>query len=315
MMMETLLLRMKKPSTLFYYALLLLLALFIALYPGIPGDQTPPKATPFPAGAPDLRFPLKPGAVRWAVIGDNGTGEQPEIEIANQMLRYWSAVKYDFVTMDGDNIYGDHSPRDFRIKFEYPYKPLLDQHVKFFASLGNHDDAQVEVNYKPYNMNGNRFYTFQRENVQFFVLDSTFMTQQQLSWLEDNLKSSTAQWKIAYFHHPLFTCAMFHGPSIALREQLMPLFIKYGVNAVWSGHEHVYERLKPQSGIYFFVEGESGQLRYDNIRSSCDLDMARSDTDRTFMLVEVDRDSMYFETIARSGAIVDSGQLPIQLKK
>jgi hypothetical protein len=305
---------MKKPHTLLHYAPLLLVPLLITLYPGIPGDQTPPKATPFPAGMPDLRFPLKPGTVRWAVIGDNGTGEEPEIEIANQMQRYWSVVKYDFVTMDGDNIYGGHSREDFRIKFEEPYKPLLDQHVQFYASLGNHDDAQIEVNYKPYNMNGNRYYTFQKGNVEFFVLDSDLMTQQQLTWLEDQLKSSTAQWKIAYFHHPLFTCAMFHGPSIELRNQLMPLFVRYGVNAVWSGHEHVYERLKPQNGIYFFLEGESGQLRYDNIRKSCDLDMAKFDTDRSFMLVEVDGGTMYFQTIARSGAIVDSGTLTLQSK-
>jgi hypothetical protein len=303
---------MKKPHTLLYYAPLLLVPFLIILYLGIPGDQTPPRATPFPAGAPDIRFPLKPGSIRWAVIGDNGTGEQPEIDVANQMQRYWSVVKYDFVTMDGDNIYGDHSPKDFRIKFEEPYKPLLDENVKFYASLGNHDDAQIEVNYKPYNMNGNRYYSFQKGNVQFFVLDTNFMTPQQLSWFADQLKSSAAKWKIVYFHHPLFTCAVFHGPAIALREQLMPLFIKYGVNAVWSGHEHVYERLKPQNGIYFFLEGESGQLRYDNIRASCDLDLARSDTDRTFMLVEIDGDTMYFQTIARTGAIVDSGELPLQ---
>jgi hypothetical protein len=94
----------------------------------------------------------------------------------------------------------------------------------------------------------------------------------------------------------------------------MPIFTKYGVNAVWSGHEHVYERLKPQEGIYFFLEGESGQLRYHNIRTSCDLDQARFDTDRTFMLVEVDGNTMYFQTIARSGAIVDSGSLLLQSK-
>ena len=303
---------MKKPHTLLYYAPLLLLPLPIVLYPGISGDPTPPKAPPFTTNAPDIRLPLKPGSVRWAVIGDNGTGEQPEIEIADQMQRFWSVVKYDFVAMDGDNIYGDHSPRDFRIKFEDPYKPLLAENVKFYASLGNHDDAQIEVNYKPYNMKGNRYYTFQRKNVQFFALDSNVMTPQQLSWFEANLKNSTAQWKVVYFHHPLFTCAMFHGPSIKLRKQLMPLFIKYGVNAVWSGHEHVYERLKPQNGIYFFLEGESGQLRYNNIRASCDLDLARFDTDRSFMLVEVDGATLYFQTITRSGAIVDSGFLPLQ---
>jgi hypothetical protein len=214
--------------------------------------------------------------------------------------------------MDGDNIYGGHSPRDFHRKFEKPYKPLLDEGVKFYASLGNHDDPQIEINYKPYNMNGNRYYTFDEKNVEFFVLDSNYMTPQQLTWLEGKLKNSSARWKIAYFHHPLFTCAEFHGPDIDLRNELMPLFTRYGVNVVFSGHEHVYERLRPQDGIYFFLEGESGQLRYNNIRGSCDLDMVGFDTDRSFMLVEVDDDQLYFETISRSGAIIDSGTLQHQ---
>ena len=69
-----------------------------------------------PQGDLDIRLPLKDGSVRWAVIGDNGTGERPELDVAKQMQRYWSKVKFDFVTMDGDNIYGGHSPHDFKIK-------------------------------------------------------------------------------------------------------------------------------------------------------------------------------------------------------
>jgi hypothetical protein len=294
------------------YAQFMLVPLLIAFYPGLPGDETPPKTPSFQQGAAQVYLPLQPDSVRWAVIGDNGTGARPELDVAYQMQRYWSKVKFDFVTMDGDNIYGDHAPEDFRLKFEIPYKPLLDEGVQFYASLGNHDDAKVEVNYKPYNLNGNRYYTFQRKNVQFFVLDSNNMDPQQLSWLEGQLKSSTAQWKIAYFHHPLFTCAMFHGPSIALRKQLMPLFIRYAVNAVWSGHEHVYEHLKSQNGIYFFLEGESGELRYENIRKSCTLDEVSYDTDRSFMLVEVAGDHLNFQTISRTGATVDSGSLLLQ---
>jgi hypothetical protein len=302
----------EKVHTPMRYTQFLFLPLLLAFYPGLPGDQAPPQTSQAAANGPDVRLPLKDGSVRWAVIGDNGTGERPELDVANQMQRYWSVVKFDFVTMDGDNIYGGHSPRDFQLKFEEPYKSLLDENVKFYASLGNHDDPQLEINYKPYGMGGNRYYTFQKKNVEFFVLDSNYMTPQQLSWLEDKLKNSNAKWKIAYFHHPLFTCAKYHGPDIDLRNELMPLFTKYGINAVWSGHEHVYEHLKPQQGIYFFLEGESGELRFHNIRSSCDLDVVKLDTDRSFMLVEIDGDQMYFQTIARSGVTIDSGQLALQ---
>ena len=297
------------------FAQFLFVPLLIAFYPGLPGDETPPKTPPLSQGAPDVRLPLKDGSVRWAVIGDNGTGEAPELDIARQMQHYWTKVKFDFVTMDGDNIYGGHTAHDFRVKFEEPYKPLLDEGVKFYASLGNHDDPQIEINYKPYNMNGNHYYTFNRKNIDFFVLDSNYMTPQQLSWVEDKLKGSSAKWKIAYFHHPLYTCAKFHGPDVDLRNQLMPLFTKYGVNVVWSGHEHVYERIKPQQGIYFFLDGNSGQLRYHNLRAACDIDQIGFDTDRTFMLVEVDGDQLYFQTITRSGATIDSGQLTLQTSK
>jgi hypothetical protein len=305
----------KKTSMPIRFAQFLFVPLLIAFYPGLPGDETPPKTPPLSQGAPDVRLPLKDGSVRWAVIGDNGTGEGPELDIARQMQHYWTKVKFDFVTMDGDNIYGGHSAHDFRVKFEEPYKPLLDEGVKFYASLGNHDDPQIEINYKPYNMNGNHYYTFNRKNIDFFVLDSNYMTPQQLSWVEDKLKGSSAKWKIAYFHHPLYTCAKFHGPDVDLRNQLMPLFTKYGVNVVWSGHEHVYERIKPQQGIYFFLDGNSGQLRYHNLRAACDIDQIGFDTDRTFMLVEVDGDQLYFQTITRSGATIDSGQLTLQTSK
>jgi hypothetical protein len=293
-------------------AFILLLPLLFALYPGLPGDELPGQTQAIEQNAPDVTLPLKRGSVRWAVIGDNGTGEGPEFDVANELQRYWTKVKFDFVIMNGDNIYGGHSPNDFELKFERPYQPLLNEGVKFYASLGNHDDAQIEINYKPFNMGGKHYYAFAKKDVDFFVLDSNYMTPVQLTWLEDKLKNSTAKWKIAFFHHPLYTCGKFHGPDIDLRNQLMPLFTKYGVNAVWYGHEHVYERLKPQQGIFFFLEGESGQLRYENIRRSCELDAAHFDTDRSFMLVEIDGNQMYFETISRTGEPIDSGQLVLQ---
>jgi 3',5'-cyclic AMP phosphodiesterase CpdA len=135
------------------------------------------------------------------------------------------------------------------------------------------------------------------------------MDPQQLAWLENKLQASTAKWKIAYFHHPLYTAARYHGPDVDLRTRLMPLFTKYGVNAVFYGHEHVYERIKPQNGIYFFLEGSSGELRFHNLRKGNDLDDVGFDTDRAFMLIEVSGDDLYFQTISATGETVDSGVL------
>jgi hypothetical protein len=150
-------------------------------------------------------------------------------------------------------------------------------------------------------------------DVEFFVLDSNYMSPQQLTWIEDKLKNSGAKWKIAYFHHPMFTSAKFHGPDLDLRQQLMPLFLKYGVNAVWSGHEHVYERIKPQKGIYYFVSGSAGQLRKGNVRPAEET-AAYFDQDQSFMLVEVAADDMFFQVISRTGKTVDSGVIHRQAK-
>src|SRR5207248_2202115 len=84
----------------------------------------------------DLRLPLESNSVRFAVIGDSGTGEREQYDVAQLMESYRKVVKFDFVIMLGDNIYGGHRAIDFQKKFEEPYKPLLDAGVKFYASLG-----------------------------------------------------------------------------------------------------------------------------------------------------------------------------------
>lgn len=264
-------------------------------------------------GRLDVKLPLDQKSVRFAVIGDNGTGEKPEYEIADEMEAYRKAVNYDFVLMMGDNIYGRHRASDFERKFETPYKPLLDAGVKFYACLGNHDDAG-ETFYKPFNMNGQRYYSFKKSDVQFFALDSNYMDATQLDWIQQQLSSSNAKWKIAYFHHPLYSDGRFHGPDVDLRNQLMPIFEKNGVNVVMSGHEHIYERFKPEGGIYFFVLGNSGELRYGNLRKGSTIMASGFDTDRTFMVVEISGDKLYFQTISRTGQTVDSGVLQRQPK-
>jgi len=109
-------------------------------------------------------------------------------------------------------------------------------------------------------------------------------------------------------HHPLYSDGRYHGPDVDLRTHLEPLFEKYGVNVVFSGHEHVYERFKPEHGIYYFVLGNSGELRYRNLRASSEM-AAGFDTDRDFMVIEIAGDKLYFQTVSRTGQVVDSGAL------
>jgi hypothetical protein len=82
--------------------------------------------------------------------------------------------------------------------------------------------------------------------------------------------------------------------------------MRYGVDVVFSGHEHFYERVKPQNGIAYFTEGGSAKLRDGNIRKT-DLTAKGFDTDRSFMVAEVAGDTLHFQTIARTGTLVDAG--------
>jgi hypothetical protein len=166
-----------------------------------------------------------------------GTSAKPEFQTADQMNEQRKTFPFDFVIALGDNLYGGNSPTDFEKKFAAPYKALLDAGVKFYAALGNHDDASERF-YKPFNMNGASYYSFKKGNVHFFALDSNYMDPKQLDWLQKQLQSAdSTEWKICFFHHPLYSSARKHGPATDLRLLLEPIFVKYGVNVVFAGHE------------------------------------------------------------------------------
>ena len=255
----------------------------------------------------ETTLPLKPNSVRFAVIGDSGTGSKEQYGTAEQMARYRTKFPFEFVIMLGDNIYGGGSAQRYQSRFERPYKLLLDTGVRFYAALGNHDDPNERF-YKPFNMEGNRYYAYTKGNARFLVLDSNYMDPQQIQWLEKELRATDSPWKICYFHHPLWSSGRFHGPDTDLRLRIGPLLERCGVNVVFAGHEHVYERIKPQNGIYYFTVGNSGELRRNNLKPT-GLTVAGFDRDRSFMMVEIAGDEFYFETISRTGDRVDSGVL------
>jgi predicted phosphodiesterase len=289
------------------------------------GGLTGIAATPAPAGADralavqqapaparaasGVMPPREENSVRFAIIGDTGTGSKSQYEVGAQLTKAREVFPFEFVIMLGDNIYGSERPQDFISKFEKPYQALLDAKVPFYAALGNHDDPTQRF-YKLFNMNGERYYTYSKGSARFFVLDSNYMDQEQLKWLEDQLSRSTDRWKIAYFHHPLYSSGERHGSEVDLRAQVEPLFIKYGVDVVFAGHEHFYERIKPQNGIYYFTQGGSAKLRKGNIARGA-LTAAGFDTDFSFTLAELGKDALQFQTLSRLGKPIDSGTLPL----
>jgi predicted MPP superfamily phosphohydrolase len=258
--------------------------------------------------AQDLTVPLKNGSVKFAVIGDTGTGDKHQLAVAKQLAATRAKFPFEFVIMVGDNIYGGNSAKDYDRKFAIPYKPLLDANIKFYAALGNHDDPS-ERYYKPFNMSGERYYTFKpADGVRFFALDSNYMDEMQLKWLDEQLATSGSEWKIAFFHHPPYSSGETHGSNETLRTQLEPRFVKAGVNVVLTGHEHFYERVKPQKGIAYFITGSSAKLREGNITQT-ELTAKGFDSGYTFMIVEIVGNDLYYQAITDTGKTVDSGRV------
>ena len=266
--------------------------------------QAPPQAK---TEAP-VALPNKDGTLKFAVLGDFGTASKQQYQLAEQMDKLQQKFPYELVILVGDNLYGSERPQDFAQKFEIPYKPLIDRKVKFMASLGNHDDRNQRY-YKPFNMEGHYYYSFKgaRQNVKFFALESTYPEPEQIKWVEGELKGSREDWKIPFFHHPLYSSGGRHGSDLRLRETLEPLFVQYNVSVVFTGHDHFYERVRPQKGIVYFVTGSGGQLRSGDLEEGSPLTARGFDTDYAFLACEIDGDQLYFNAISRTGQVIDSG--------
>lgn len=256
---------------------------------------------------------------RFITFGDFGTGDSEQYDLAGQMLSWRKNHPFDTVLLLGDNIYNDGDPADIPAKFEKPYAELLKSGIKFYAVLGNHDvrkGREGQINYPNFNMGGRSYYSFTKGNglVEFFAIDSTNFDDAQSKWLEGALAASKAQWKLAFFHHPIYSSAKTHGSDTKLRAKLEPMFQRYGVAAAFSGHDHTYERTRPQNGIQYFVAGAgSGKLRKGDLDRKSSIFEAGNDESGSFLFVEVTREALSFEAINASGTKFDSAK--IQMRK
>jgi hypothetical protein len=144
--------------------------------------------------------------------------------------------------------------------------------------------------------------------VRFFSLDSTYIDRAQLRWIEKETTQSRAEWKIAFLHHPLYTSGRYTLAARGIRFSLESALVNGGINVVFTGHEHIYERSELQQGILYFITGGAGSLREGDASPSPTI--ARSyDRDYHFMLVEISDEGFFFQAINRAGATVDAGVL------
>jgi len=287
------------------------------------GRSTTPTGPPVPVvemlppNADGLALPKTLGSLRFAVMGDVGRGDQPQYDTAAQMAKWHERFDFSFVLMLGDNMYASGTPADYEARFELPYKPLLDAGVTFYAANGNHDPLNI-LNYGPYNMHGNRYYTFTKpegflgalgqRTVRFFAIDTVNLDPEQLAWIRRELAVSDEDWEICFFHHPLYTSGRYTLHASRIRRALEPTLVQFGADVALAGHEHFYERIHPQRGVLYFTSGAGGALRIGDIRPS-PLTAAGFDTDTHFMLMEIADDDLYFQTISRRGETIDSGHM------
>lgn len=262
-----------------------------------------------------LALPNRPGSIKFAAIGDAGRGHGPQYEVSAQMSAFRDVFRFDFVVMLGDNVYDGGTPDDYRRKFELPYKPFLDDGVDFYATIGNHDDPN-QPQYKPFNMNGQRYYTFVADgslltrltdtDVRFFMIDTGNLDNAQLRWLDRELGRSRARWNIPVFHHPIYSAGRYRTAALIMRASLEPILMRHPVRLALSGHEHFYQRILPQHGITYFISGGAGSLRIGDLRRSR-MTAVGFDADYHFMLFEVTHDRVYYQAISRSGHSIDAG--------
>ncbi len=133
------------------------------------------------------------------------------------------------------------------------------------------------------------------------------MTLTQHHWLENSLRASHAKWKVVCLHHPLYSSGKKHGSDEKLRKKIEPTLNQYGVQVVFSGHDHFYERTKPQNDIQYFVTGAGGKTRRGGVDLESPFRAVSYDGDNQFMTIEVSEKEMEFKAISETGETIDSG--------
>lgn len=264
------------------------------------------------------------GDLRFAVIGDFGDAGKPEADVA-VLIQGWEV---DLIVTTGDNNYPngqaqtiDRNIGQYYAAYIYPYKGEYGPggtENRFFPVLGNHDwrDETLQPHYDYFTLPGNeRYYDLVWDPVHFFMLDSDpnepdGRTQDsiQAAWFEEQIATSHAPWKLVFMHHPPYSSDAEHGSD---PEMQWP-FADLGVDAVFSGHAHVYERLL-YDGIYYYINGLGGRWKsipaIYQFSTPLDGSQVRYNVDYGAQLVTVDEDCINISFFNRSGELIDSNTI------
>ncbi len=242
-----------------------------------------------------------------AVAGDVGTGDFKEYATSAAMDVLDEQNNFAALLLLGDNVYENGEPDKVQEKVFDPFNPVLDKDTKLYAVLGNHDvrNGNGPAHAKALGM-PNRWYSKQlNADTTLIALDSTDPgNAEQLQWLDATLAETQTRWTIAIFHHPAFS-AGYHGNEPGVQQHFVPLFKKHQVDLVLTGHDHDYQRNKPQDGTLYIVTGAAAKLR----------DVGRKDftevafSVHSFVTLTIYNDRIEGTAIDHSGQTIDTFSL------
>lgn len=272
-----------------------------------------------PADGPSTRLPAElvtgPSATRIAVIGDFGSGKQGERELASAVRSDDERARFAALITTGDNVYPSGDPADFDGAWTVPYGWVDGDGIPVLASLGNHDrkSGKQEQVMNLLGMPG-RWYSRQVGDVQVIVLDANDVENpEQLRFLDDVLaepRGPGVDWRIVVFHQPAFSCSR-HQSTPAVQRAWVSSFSRSDVDLVLNGHDHVYQRFAPISGVTYVVTGGAGDSLYE--MRDCPKgtpDPVVAAVRRHYVVLEASADQLRIEAVTGQGALLDSAVLP-----
>jgi acid phosphatase type 7 len=251
----------------------------------------------------------------FAVVGDSGSGGKGQLAVAALLER----LRPDLVLHTGDVVYPAGQERHYDRRFFAPYRNLINT-VPLFPVLGNHDvrkgngAAFLEIFHPPLSSPGStrRYYSFDWGNTHFVALDSELYhgdrgsdPEEQKDFLERDLATTRKHWRIVYLHRSPYGSSR-HSGDEKVREDLEPLFVKHGVDLVFSGHDHVYERTVPIRGVTYVVSGGGGRRLYPAGNGEL---TASSVSAHHAVLVRVSGSRLLLEAVEVGGKVVDRLEL------
>jgi hypothetical protein len=240
---------------------------------------------------------------RFAVFGDSGSGSEAQSKLAQRLETYAA----DFIVHTGDVVYPKGADQDYRLRFYLPYKDILAR-IPIFPAIGNHDIETA--NGQPWRDNfvlpgDERFYSFSYGNAFFVALDSYHVNINTARWLEGQLSRTDKPWKFVFFHEPPWSNKTDRTGSAGARRLWVPVFEKYKVDLVFSGHDHLYTRYEPKDGVIYIVEGLGGNSRYEINREVENVEFT-DNREFGFGLLTIAGPKLVFRHITASGTVLDT---------